>query len=59
MITLATLGVELGAEEDDALLEQAGEDVVGPFASVGAFDDGGDEHGRLLGGQTQPIGCVW
>ena len=45
MIRLATLSSSGRAEEHDALAQQAGVDVVGPFAPVGGLDDGGDEHG--------------
>ena len=44
MIRLATVSSSAVAEEHDAIPQQAGVDVVGPFATVGGLDDGGDEH---------------
>ncbi len=37
--------VDRRAEEDDAVGEQPGVDVVRPLTAVGRLDDGGDEHG--------------
>ncbi len=38
---VSSIGV---AEEDDAVLEQAGVDVVGPLAAAGLLDDDGNQH---------------
>jgi hypothetical protein len=50
--------VERGAQEHDALPQQPGVDVVGPFAPVGGLDDGGDEHCPVPP-YVQPSGCAF
>src|SRR5690606_6863448 len=37
-------------DEDDAVAEEAAEDVVGAFAAAGVLDDDGDELGSGVGG---------
>ena len=44
MTRLADAVVDLGAEEDDAVAQQPGPDVVGPLAAGGGLEDGGDDH---------------
>ena len=40
--------VDRRADEDDAVLEEPGEDIVRPLAAVGLFDDHGNElHARI------------
>ena len=43
MMALADSSVTGAAEDDDAVLEQAGVDVVGALAAAGLFDDDGNQ----------------
>ncbi len=36
------------AEDDDAVLQQAGIDVIGPLAAAGFFDDDGDQYFAVI-----------
>ena len=44
--------VHRGPEEDDAVAQETGVDVVGPFATTGLLDDDGDEIGLHRGGHA-------
>src|SRR3990172_1708876 len=50
------LVVDLTAQEDDAVAEQTGIDVVGALAAMVLLDDDGDErHGLLSAGLGSPV----
>ena len=55
MTRLAIVVVDRRADEDDAVLEQPREDVVGALAAVGLFDDHRDELGAGVGHGTSIV----
>ena len=51
--------VDRRADEDDAVLEKAGEDVVRALAAIGLFDDHRHQlHARVITSSVMPHKCV-